>query len=1108
MIDPNHPATQAQISAALPGNSSWVSANAGSGKTRVLTDRVARLLLGGTQPSHILCLTYTKAAAAEMQNRLFKSLGEWAMMPDAKLRKELNLLGEDAKGIAAKQLSLARTLFARALETPGGLKIQTIHSFCELLLRRFPLEAGVSPQFELLEERQAAQLQREVLEEMAGEPGGSFERIAQHLFRMEPELTVNSILRHRSHFRQPPNEERLRTVLNVPRDLSAKEILEQILTVLPPDRLDQLSQTLASFGKAAEKSALVALKAARADGPDEGRLSGLFKTFLTADGQVRTGRFPTKDVKTADPNAEDQLRMLSEAAVKGLEQQKSQRILHNSLLLNLFATDFLFRFEVRKQALGKIDFDDQVEYARKLLSDREAAAWVQYRLDGGIDHVLVDEAQDTSLVQWDVIDALAGDFFSGSNARDVVRTLFVVGDEKQSIYSFQGADPTAFGAKKNQYTQILDAATLGLEQCDLSYSFRSSSAILSVVDQVFQRNPVHGLGESIKHSAFHESKPGRVDLWNFVEKPDKIEIAPWYEPVDCPPKDAPEQILAAKIARHIKTTLDSKMALPGSEDHQIHAGDFLILVRSRGPLFRAIIQELKKNNVPTAGADRLKVSAELAVRDLMAVLRFLLNDADDLSLASALRSPIFTLSEDDLFTLAHGRAGTLWQQLRTASKHQDTYKELRELRNQADFLRPFELLELLLTSFEKRRAIVARMGSETEEGIDALLDLTLSYEQVEPPTLTGFIEWMDSGEAEVKRQFDSSVGEVRVMTVHGAKGLEAPIVILPETHASSNAGNQPPILFADNCPLLRVTKSQMPAIMLSAEEERQALDQQERWRLLYVAMTRAESWLIICGYGTKGNPEKGWYAAVEEAMLNMDAIADEDGLHIAQDWSVQAATSPPKRLEKTNALPDWISQPAPTLPPALKPISPSVDGGTGHALPGEAGENTEIAMLRGTNLHALLQGLADLPAHDWDAKASGLLQTDNEDEIAALMSEARQVLTAPELKWVFQGEALVEVPIIGHVPALGPRPMRGQIDRVILGDEIWALDFKSNRVVPEHLDQVPDALIGQMALYSAALSEIWPDKKIRTGLIWTATAELTEIPQDFVNSWLQTRWSG
>ncbi|MHA3914376.1 double-strand break repair helicase AddA [Halovulum sp. GXIMD14793] len=1103
MIDPKHPASASQIHAATPGNSSWVSANAGSGKTRVLTDRVARLLLNGTQPARILCLTYTKAAAAEMQTRLFKRLGEWAMMPKDDLRRELHQLGEAGEAIEDAQLNHARTLFARALETPGGLKIQTIHSFCEQMLRRFPLETGVAPQFEVMEDRQAAQLRAAILDELALDPNSGFAALVPYLPGQDPAPVLDAILRYRPHFAKQPEDTALRQALGATGPGDEKTLVLNALAPIPGHLLSQAMDAMDRLGKATDAKTCAALRAALAH--PETALVPLRAAFLTNDMTVRKALI-TKAVKDTVPEAEAQLADLGEAVLAAVNRQHAEAAFQAAQALGRFGHAFLDRYAARKTALGKLDFDDLIDRAKRLLSETEATAWVQYRMDGGIDHILVDEAQDTSLDQWAVIDALAAEFFTGQGARDLTRTLFVVGDEKQSIYSFQGADPTAFGDKRRHYSAALDAATIGLEQCDLLYSFRTARPILQLVDQVFAENPVHGLGDDIAHRVFHTDKPGRVDLWSFIEKPDKPAPDPWHLPVDQPPRDDPALVLARQVAAHIADILNRSQILPGT-DKRISAGDFLILVQGRGALFHAIIRELKKADVPVAGADRLKVGGELAVRDLLAVLRFLATEDDNLSLAAALRSPIFGISEAELYALAHPRESSLWHALSHATARAGPVAILRDLRNQADFLRPFDLLERLLTTHDRWQAITARLGTEAEDGIEALLDLALSYERVETPTLTGFLQWMDSEDVEIKRQLDEAQDQVRVMTVHGAKGLEAPIVILPETHQKRDA-KAPPLLLVDDLPLMRMPKDAMPAALGAADSKRRQLELEERWRLLYVALTRAENWLIVAGGGEKGSPEKGWYAAVETAMDTLGAQPTETGLTLCHNWTEATDDKRPEPPRPPES-PTWLTQRAPTPKAPPQAIAPSRDGGTHHALPGANGDDTDIALARGRDLHKMLEALSGHAAQDRPSLAETLFPDMPEATCQDLCAEATRVLDAPHLSWVFNADAMTEVPVRGLVSQLGPRPLRGQIDRLIVGpDDIWAIDFKSNRTVPQDPNDIPDGLIGQMALYHAALSDIWPDRSIRTGLIWTAEIRFMEIEQKIVNTWLETHWSG
>jgi superfamily I DNA/RNA helicase len=653
-------ATAAQNTAAVPDRSSWVAANAGSGKTRVLTDRVARLLLAGTEPQKILCLTYTKAAAAEMQTRLYRTLGAWAMLPEPDLRAALDALGEPGATLPRDRLDRARTLFARALETPGGLRIQTIHAFCDALLRRFPLEAGVAPNFTVLEDRRARALRAEVLDALAAGDAPELAALAVHLVGDDPDTLLREIGHTREAFAAPFAPEALAARLGIDPADDAGSIAARVLGPDGRDLLRALIPVLAG-GKATDIKAAETLAAA-IDAEDAGLVAVLERVLLTGTGAdtpfvARTGKFPTKDLRAGHPGLMDDLDALMDRVEAGRLQRLGIAAFRRSVALNAFARRWLTALAARKAALGLIDFDDLIDRARSLLGRRETAAWVLWRLDGGIDHILVDEAQDTSPAQWRVIEAISAEFFAGLGAREgLERTIFVVGDEKQSIYSFQGAEPAAFGQMRERFGTMLDGLERALQPCDLIYSFRSAQPILALVDAVLAGPAGTQFGGPVTHHAVDPAMPGRVELWPFLEPDARADEPPWDQPLDMPAPGDPAARLADRIAATIRGWLIEGRALPGAPDgRQVRAGDVLILVQRRGAVFDAVIRALKRHAVPVAGADVLRVGGELAVRDLVAALRVAATPADDLSLAAFLRSPVGGFSERDLFALAHGR---------------------------------------------------------------------------------------------------------------------------------------------------------------------------------------------------------------------------------------------------------------------------------------------------------------------------------------------------------------------------------------------------------------------------------------------------------------------
>jgi double-strand break repair helicase AddA len=1103
-------ATLRQIEAADPTRNTWLSANAGSGKTRVLTDRVARLLLAGVSPQNILCLTYTKAAASEMQNRLFGRLGAWAMKPDDKLRAELRELGVDE----VDDLPRARRLFAGAIETPGGLKIQTIHSFCASILRRFPLEAGVAPQFQEMDDRTAKILQAEVLDDMAaGAQRPLVEAIAAFFTDSDFASLTREVAGRREAFATDVTRAEVWAWLGL--DPTFGEAALEALALAPGDGplLAALKPILAA-GSTTEVSIATKFAALDANALGGRDLPVLEGVLLTGKGAkepfcAKIGAFPTKATREGPaahlmPALEDLMRRIETARPLRLALETARK----TLALHRFARPYVAEYERRKQARGWLDFDDLIILAGRLLNDPGLAAWVLYRLDGGIDHILVDEAQDTSPAQWRVIDSLAREFTTGESARtERERTLFVVGDLKQSIYSFQGADPAEFTRMHGEFHRAFQQIGREVKELQLEYSFRSSRAILDVVDFSLKHAP--GLGDTVKHIAFDNDQPGRVDLWPVVEKPEKPGRQPWTDPVDMlAPEDAPV-VLANAVADAIAEMLNSG-TIPAKDGgmRPVRPGDVMVLVRRRSDLFHEVIRACKARQLPIAGADRLRIEAELAVKDIAAVLAFLATPEDDLSLAAALRSPLFGLSEDALFRLAHGRGERyLWNALRErAEAHPGAVEILDDLRGDADFLRPYDLIDRILTRHDGRRRLIARLGPEAEDGIDALLAQALAYERIEVPSLTGFLTWLAAEEVEVKRQMDNAGDQIRVMTVHGAKGLESAVVFLPDT-SRPNQRDRNQTVDVGGRALWRVARENAPDEMAAALDAAKERAWQENMRLLYVAMTRAESWLIVAGAGEVGKTgdATSWYRIVEAGMQATTAgahgFALGQGLRFETGaWRAPIVQPDEDHRPPSTTLPAWAGT-APGVPEAAPgPLVPSNLGGAkviGTARDDEAAR--EAALRHGRQAHRLLEFL---PAYDptlWDKLAPDLLAFGEDaasaEEASALLEEVRTVLEAPALGVLFAQDTLAEVEISAPVDIAGTTRIHGIIDRlVVTPNHVLAVDFKTNRDVPESAEDIPEGILRQMGAYATALAQVYPDRRIETAVLWTRTACLMPLP--------------
>lgn len=1109
---PRDDATERQVTAARPDASTWLAANAGSGKTRVLTDRVARLLLDDVRPEHILCLTYTKAAASEMQNRLFRRLGDWAMRGDADLTATLVDLGV-SRSVSPQQLAHARTLFARAIETPGGLKIQTIHSFCASLLRRFPLEAGVSPQFTEMEDRSAELLQAEIVEDFADGPQAHLvDGIARFLSDTTFEGLTRALVQRRELFAHSVEQGALWRSLELPDGFDEARLGDDVFLGDEAEILHHL-RTAVRGGSKTEQS--MAAKLAAITTPNLSDLPVLESVFLTgksakAPFTAKIGSVPTKSTQAANPDLMPEL----EELMLRIEAARPLRLglycARKSLALHSFAAAFLPEYARRKQLRGWLDFDDLILKARQLLNDPAVAQWVLYRLDGGIDHILVDEAQDTSPVQWDVIEKLAQEFTSGEGARgDKPRTIFVVGDKKQSIYSFQGADPEEFDRMQIEFSQRLAGSGEGLQDLTLDYSFRSSQAILRLVDIVFAGHEEAGFRTGSHHRAFKSDLPGRVDLWPVVEKVDDHDDRVWTDPIDRPSPRHHNVILAEQIAASIARMIADGETIPVDDEvpgelrrRKVRAGDFLILVQRRSDLFAEIIRACKAAGLPIAGADRLKVGAELAVKDLAALLSFLATPEDNLSLATALKSPLFGWDEQALFDLAHRRDSKfLWTALRKrADEYPETMATLNDLRGQTDFLRPYDLIERILTRHDGRRKLLARLGSEAEDGINALLSQALSYERADIPSLTGFLVWMETDDLEIKRQMGTAGNMVRVMTVHGAKGLESPIVVLPDT-----GPRRPPrggeIMTVDDVPLWRMNAVEMPDAMSAAHAEAQQKQLNERLRLLYVALTRAEKWLIVAAAGDLDRNGDSWYQMVEaglaEAGANQCDFQSGSGLRLAHlDWTAPELHKTERIVRHAAPAPEIFDTTATPPEPRTRTLSPSDLGGA-KALPGDSGLDEDAAKLRGAQVHLLLEHLPEVPQAGWNEVAFGILRGLDSQEIAPLLAEARTVLKKPDLSEVFARDTLAEVPVTAEI---NNRRFHGTIDRLIVGDKtVRAIDFKTNATVPATPEACPDGLLRQMGAYAAMLGQVYPDHRIETAILWTRTATLMPFPHDLVS---------
>jgi len=1159
-------AVNMQSMAAAPDKSIFVSANAGSGKTRVLVERVSRILLTGTSPDKIMCLTYTKAAASEMQTRLFQSLGDWSIMSEDALTNELNRLEGKTSTRSRNSLNRARSLFARALETPGGLKVQTIHAFCERLLKRFPLEAGIAPGTEAIDERDAAIIQQQVWTDMETEAvakpdtqlAADIALLAAHKSDQDMDKLYTWAMGNAykiDKWQASGGTEELATLFEIDADATSEDIIDgfwkdvglpamksaalemlqskssnnnkhgqivlDALAFLPPPLVGEVPQRGDGGNNIShmqdEKLPPIERQEAPTSPVNGGRKdadsSTLAFTTYKAAFFTKSGEgdyFKTLVYGKDCPLAQNLFESEAARVFKTRDQLRALKALGQTTAVYNIAVLAVSKYRIIKNQRRVMDFDDQIYMARNLLMNAEAREWVRYKLDNGVDHILVDEAQDTSRTQWDIVDALSDEFFQ-TGADTKTRTVFAVGDEKQSIYGFQGAEPELFLGK----IQHLTKKQLDTPDVKMSMSFRSTQQILALVDQIYYEDK--GILETFDEASFpsasdkghhdaHRDDGGIIEFWPASQKPENGELEISWKPVPVDKLDArsSREKLAAKIATQIKTWLDTDEPIfdrKAQATRPMRPSDILVLVQKRTAFFDAVIRNLKSAGVPVAGADRLKLTESIAVQDMLSLAKFVLLPADDLSLAEVLKSPLFGWDDEQLFDIAYGRKSSLWAALPDGLER----KTLARIKAMASKFAPYEFFARTLALVPEEggnsllQKIYGRLGLEAADVLDVFLARALAHQRRGAPSLQRFIADVEASESTIKREMDAGQNEVRVMTVHGAKGLEAPVVILPDTTQAVSVSRET-FFKAGAGFVLRVPKNEAPEALQALEDAKKAAAERESMRLLYVALTRAESRLLICGFESNGSvADTSWHRRVQIALEGMAGIENVetpfgDGLRFGRP--TEPAEEQKQTSEAKTVLPNWARSTAAPPPPSVQFLSPSqlikpedADKFDQSVRSPLTKTDDTLRFARGNLIHKLLEILPQIPKDKREDAALAYLQKQDLDDVAAkaLTAEVFAIIDNPDFALVFAPGSQAEVSLAGGAAEL-PDNIRlsGQIDRLCVTDDtVWIVDYKSNRPPPKTEADVAQLYIRQMAAYRALARELYPDKTVRTALLWT-----------------------
>ncbi|MGD9638832.1 MAG: double-strand break repair helicase AddA [Alphaproteobacteria bacterium] len=1133
-------ASQKQQKASNPLTSSWVTASAGSGKTKVLADRYLRLLLEGVNPKTILCLTFTNAAAAEMHDRISLKLQEWATAKNDKaiLDDIIKICAASPKD-EAKTIALARQLFAIMLDAVNDIKIQTIHAFCQHILKRFPLEAGISPHFKVMNDRDALEIMSDAKNDVfLKSQYKNYVEIADALktvAELSPESRfddiINNVLSNRHQILdlaiKYENIEQFETALQKELNISQGENFDSLFLsfFIEQDNKPNLIKMADAFLSSSAKTEIEDGKTIKLwlEASLEGKKQ-LYEEyrncFLRKDLDVRSRE--RSNALKKHPDIKELLYEEADKHLKFISKIDTLTIYKASSALFAISKEIIMQYEKHKKLNALLDYDDLIAITSDLLRNKETAAWVLYKLDAGIDHILVDEAQDTNPQQWSIIEALSSEFFAGDGAKKNNRTIFAVGDKKQSIFSFQGADPAGFSLMKNLLKDKAESSNHHWNDINLDISFRSTRAVLQAVNETFSipenQKGVLDKDESPIHIPFRVGESGLVELWPVIEPYKEQPAEPWQPPVERFTLPSPQKRLAKLIAQKIADMIDNKELLL-SQNRPIEPKDIMILVKQRNGLVEDLIKELKNLKVATSGADRMKLTEQIAVMDLLSLAKFLLLPEDNLSLAEALRSPLIDISEEELFEVAYNRGHlTLWESLKKHNGENSNlgkaYDYLNHLLNKTDFIRPYELFAYILNVLNGRKKIVSRLGFEAEDCLDELLNLTLLYEKEHIPSLQSFVLWLETDETMIKRDLEkNSSNMVRIMTVHGAKGLQAPIVFLPDTTKKPSYSKEKNIFTLNDVLIWKPYSSLKNDFIDSLITYRKDRLFEEYKRLLYVAMTRAEDRLYICGYGKLQNDS--WIDLVKKGI---EPIAEKETNEFLKNYNdeipseilrlscPQEITLPEKNtplvISATNLnLPSWLTsnpEKEPTPPRPLAPSKPNLEEPSVFSpLRDDAGKK----FLKGNLIHKLLQILPEIEPSQREKSALFYLRKNagncTEIELNNIIKETFDVINNPSFCEIFKNaQSRAEVGITGLV---GKNIISGKIDRLLVtDDEVFIIDYKTSRMPPKTIAEIPPIYLYQMSSYKDAIMQIYPRKKIKCAIIWTAIPILMEIPDNIL----------
>ena len=1123
-------ATSKQAVATQTESSVWVSASAGTGKTFVLTNRIIKLLLNDTtlKPSQILALTFTKAASQEMANRIRERLSEWALADETELNNKLTQLLEATP--TAEQTVRAKQLFQLVLTDP--VSVNTIHSFCQKILAIFPLEANISPNFKLMDETESNNLIEQATKTVIknhsigkAEPTWAFELYLSNYAESTFADNINNFVKGFHRFQRLFNYneglegtlQSLAKELSVNIDLTPKSAIQTKINYInqacSTNQLQKLAENTLKAGKRAAdlKSDIDTFLIEQT----ETTFNKLHSHFMGTSGKAKTAKYVFGKVAEEQAFIED---LFLDCQLNITQAMNNCKSVDSYLLTKAYlhiGWDVIQGYNTLKANCGNLDFDDLISKTASLLQNESQAEWVRYKMDNNITHVLLDEAQDTDSSQWQIVKAIVDEFFNGTDNTQN-RTFFAVGDIKQSIYRFRGAEPQVF-AEMREYLTNHQNGGYKFNIAELQTSFRSSEPILQFVDQVFaneeRAKAVDNLASNIKHQAYNVGSNGKVEIWPLIELPkeEKVEIEKedsetdksdfkWQLPkLNNNQQQTTATLLAGKTANSIKELLNSNTVLATTEE-LVKPADIMILLRNR-TIMPEIIAALDKHAIPHSGADEIDLHNDQICEDIINLLKFIANPNDDLSLASTLRSPMFAFTDDELLSLATSKNnGSLWGKLFSNTEFAETKQVLITLLN--SILPPYDLIIKALELTEAKGKYICRMANNStstattlvriEESINAFLNSALTWSKANGGTLDTFIHNFLTTPQKVKRELSNTGNCVRLMTAHKSKGLESPVVYLPDTNRDILKSKDSDIWQTeedgkDTLFLHGRSQNLAPRLEKQLKEAEKSRMESDELRLLYVAITRAKEQLYIGGI-TGDNTS--WYSHISDAIAGNKSWKTINGNltfeQTQQKVEIKQAQSVPLDVIE-ESLPSWATTTAPTE------MAKIIEMASNALRQKEAIKNLANPRVnkfnKGKIVHRLLEVLPNYPANQRNEKGNTFLNAaatefSKPKQQHMLNSVINIINKYPNL---FGENSKAEVSVSA---SFGNKIIEGIIDRLIVeNDIVTIIDYKTNSQVPP-IGEVPAEYKKQMSLYTKAIQAIYPNKIIKTKILWTSSDDL------------------